>query len=109
MTQLKRIRQQLLGIGLLIASVNTQAVDLNLASHIELESIRGIGPKMTERIIEERTTHGPFTSWIDFAARVKGVGNKKLITMQKDNLTLKGFPVEFDTNTTPTKAPTTNE
>lgn len=109
MQRLKSIHRQLLSIGLLIMSVSVQAVDLNLASHIELESIRGIGPKMTERIIEERTVHGPFTSWIDFAARVKGVGTKKLITMQKDNLTLKGFPVELGTDATPLRTPSTNE
>ena len=64
------------------------AADVNLASHFQLETTRGIGQHMAERIIAERTAHGVFTSWEDFSTRVKGVGDKKLKIMQDDGLTL---------------------
>ncbi len=70
----------------LSGSIN--AADVNVASHFQLEATRGIGPKLAERIIVERTNNGAFKNWDDFSARIKGVGEKKLKVMQADGLTL---------------------
>jgi competence protein ComEA len=48
-------------------------VDLNLANQAELEMVKGIGPQLSERILEERS-RGRFTDWADFIARLKGLG-----------------------------------
>lgn len=49
-------------------------VDLNLASAEQLETLPGIGPVLSERIIADREAHGPFASLADLT-RVSGVGN----------------------------------
>ncbi|AXF84386.1 hypothetical protein DTO96_100089 [Ephemeroptericola cinctiostellae] len=72
----------------LVASGSIHAADVNVASHFQLEATRGIGPKLAESIIVERTNNGAFKNWDDFAVRVKGVGEKKLKIMQADGLTL---------------------
>jgi len=62
------------------------AINPNQASAAELETIRGIGPSMSARIIAERQKNGPFKSPQDFARRVPGVGPKKLKSFQEAGL-----------------------
>lgn len=49
------------------------AVDVNRASQAELESVKGIGPGLSGKILEARKT-GAFKDWGDFVDRVPGVG-----------------------------------
>ncbi len=51
-------------------------IDINSASSLELQRLPGIGPKLAQRIIEERRTR-PFRS-VDDLNRVPGIGAKKL-------------------------------
>lgn len=51
-------------------------VNLNQASTEELIALKGIGPKMAERIIAYRKEHGPFKT-VDQLVQVKGIGNAK--------------------------------
>lgn len=48
-------------------------VDLNLATAAELEALPGIGPVLSQRIVEHRDAYGPFTS-VDALLEVSGVG-----------------------------------
>ena len=48
------------------------ALDANTATEAELDSVRGIGPPTTRRILAERDK-APFTGWADFMQRVKGI------------------------------------
>jgi competence protein ComEA len=48
------------------------AVDVNRASEAELDGIKGLGPNSTARILKAREA-GPFKSWADLMARVKGI------------------------------------
>ena len=48
------------------------SLDANTATEAELDSVRGIGPPTTRRILAEREKM-PFTGWADFMERVKGV------------------------------------
>ena len=62
------------------------AIDLNTADAQQLQQIKGIGPRTAERILEERQRGGPFDSLQDLADRVKGIGAKKIITMEQSGL-----------------------
>lgn len=52
-------------------------IDLNTATSEQLQSIKGIGEKTAQSIIQYRTDNGPFAS-VDALVGVKGIGNKKL-------------------------------
>jgi competence protein ComEA len=56
-------------------SGTTGGVNLNTATTSELESLPGIGPVLSQRIVEARTTNGPFES-VDDLALVQGVSRK---------------------------------
>lgn len=61
-------------------------VNLNQASSEELIVLKGIGPKMAERIIAYRKEHGPFKT-VDQLVQVKGIGNAKFQKL-KDQVTV---------------------
>jgi competence protein ComEA len=63
-------------------------VDVNQADQAALESIKGIGPKTSRAIVEERQKAGPFKDWADFSARIHGIGSKKTENLSKAGLTL---------------------
>lgn len=52
-------------------------VNLNTATATELEVLPGIGPALAARIVEYRTTSGPFRS-VDELDEVKGIGPRIL-------------------------------
>ena len=72
------------------ASIAMAAVDVNTASAADLDTIKGIGPKMAASILDERKKNGNFKDWNDFAARVKGVGAKNSVKFSEAGLTVGG-------------------
>ena len=64
-------------------------VDVNTATAEDLNSVKGIGPAMSTRIVEERK-NGDFKDWDDLKARVKGIGNKKAGKLSEQGLTVGG-------------------
>ena len=66
-----------LGFSVLTGSAYAadQKIDLNTATPAQLESVKGIGPKMAAEIIKYRTEHHGFKS-IDELKEVRGVGDK---------------------------------
>lgn len=65
------------------------AVDVNKASQAELETIKGIGPSMSGKILDERKK-GSFKDWTDVVNRVKGVGPANATRFSADGLTVNG-------------------
>lgn len=57
-----------------IASVSSR-IDLDIASADQIESLRGIGPAMANRIVADRDSLGPFGSLKELE-RVRGIGPK---------------------------------
>ncbi len=49
------------------------AVDVNIATQAQLESVKGIGPAKAQAIIDYRSKNGPFKS-VDDLEKVKGIG-----------------------------------
>jgi competence protein ComEA len=74
---------------MLYAAVCFAAVDVNKASVAELDSIKGIGPAISTKIIDERKK-GNFKDWNDFIERVKGVGEGNAAKFSTEGLTVNG-------------------
>jgi competence protein ComEA len=74
-------------LAMLYAAAAFAAVDVNKATAAELDGIKGIGPVMSKRIIDERKK-GEFKSWDDLIARVKGISDGNAAKF--DGLTVKG-------------------
>lgn len=64
------------------------AIDLNSASLIQLQGIKGIGPKTAQIIIDERNRAGKYQSFSDLSDRVRGIGPKKALALQAAGLTI---------------------
>lgn len=74
---------------MLYAAASFAAVDVNKASAAELDSVKGIGPGISTKILDERKK-GEFKDWDDFIARVKGVGEGNAAKFSKEGLTVGG-------------------
>lgn len=64
------------------AADSSSIVNINTAGSEELQTLKGIGPKMAERIIEYRQTNGSFRT-IEEIQNVRGIGPKKFEAIKK--------------------------
>ena len=76
-------------LALLYAAAAFAAVDVNTAKAAELDGIKGIGPVMSQRILDERKK-GKFKDWPDLVARVKGMGDSSAAKLSAEGLTVNG-------------------
>ncbi len=74
-----------LGVGF-----SAHAIDVNTASVAELERVKGVGPRTAQIIVNERTRAGHFASMEDLSDRVRGIGRKRLDTLQAAGLLVAG-------------------
>ena len=86
----------------LFSALAFAATDVNKATQAELESIKGIGPSMSTKILDARKT-GAFKDWGDLQTRVKGVGAGNSAKFSADGLTVNGAP--FTATAVAAKAP----
>jgi len=63
----------------------TEKININKASAVELTQLKRIGPKLSERIVEYREKHGPFERPGDIM-QVRGIG-PKTFELNKDRIT----------------------
>ncbi len=75
--------------ALALLSAAAFAVDINQATQAELESIKGIGPAFSTRILDARK-RAVFKDWGDLAQRVKGVGERSAANFSAQGLTVNG-------------------
>ena len=99
---LKKIFTALLA---LLAAAAFAAVDVNKASQAELESIKGIGPALSQRLLDERKKSA-FKDWPDVIERVKGIGSGNAARFSSGGLTVggtayAGAPAAATATTTP--------
>lgn len=73
----------------LFAAAAFAAVDVNKATQAELESVKGIGPSISGKILAERQK-GAFKDWPDLVDRVKGVGEHNAARFSTEGLTVNG-------------------
>jgi competence protein ComEA len=69
------------------------ATEVNDADEAELDSVKGLGPATTARILKARE-HGPFKDWADFLKRVKGIKAKAAEHLSEGGLTVNGAPYD---------------
>ena len=81
------------------------AVEANQATRADLESVKGIGPGLSGKILEARKS-GNFKSWEDLVDRVGGIGPGNAGKLSQGGLTVAGNGFDAGTMTAkPTKAP----
>lgn len=78
------------------------AVDVNNATAVELDGIKGIGPVMSGKILTERK-QGNFKSWSDFITRVKGIGQVNAEKFSNQGLTVGGTAFKTEAATSKDK------
>ena len=83
------IKRLLAALFALIAATAFAAVDVNKASQADLEAIKGIGPSISAKILDERKK-GNFKDWGDLVERVKGVGEGNAAKFSTEGLTVNG-------------------
>ena len=76
-------------VAMMYAAVAFAAVDVNKATAADLDGIKGIGPGISTKIIDERKKGG-FKDWSDFIERVKGVGEGNAAKFSAEGLTVNG-------------------
>ena len=76
-------------LGLFVAVAFAASVDANKATQAELEAIKGVGPAIATKIMDERKKSA-FKDWNDLVVRVKGVGEGNAAKLSADGLTVNG-------------------
>ncbi len=83
------IKKILAAMLALFAAVAFAAVDVNKATQAELEAVKGIGPAIAGKILDERKKSS-FKDWNDMVERVKGVGERNAAKFSAEGLTVNG-------------------
>jgi competence protein ComEA len=76
-------------VAMLYAAASFAAVDVNKATAAELDGIKGIGPGISAKILDERKK-GNFKDWNDFIERVKGIGETNAAKFSAEGVTVNG-------------------
>lgn len=77
----------------LTAGLSLGATEANQATEAELDSVKGLGPASTARILQARE-QSPFKDWADFLRRVKGFKGSSAARLSEAGLTVNGQPFE---------------
>lgn len=80
------------------------AVDVNRADRAALESVRGIGPALSGKLIAARQ-QAEFKNWQDLIDRVGGVGPGSAARLSAAGLTVNGEPYGSAAATRASKTP----
>lgn len=83
------LKKALAIVTLLYAAMALAAVDVNTATVAELDSVKGIGPGISGKMVDERKK-GDFKDWSDFIHRVKGMGDRNAAKLSAEGLTVNG-------------------
>ena len=74
---------------MLYAAASFAAVDVNKATAADLDGIKGIGPGISAKILEERKKAN-FKDWQDLIDRVNKIGEKNAAKLSQAGLTVNG-------------------
>lgn len=79
------------------------AVDANKANQAELETVKGIGPGLSSKILDARKA-GAFKDWNDMVERVGGVGPGNAARFSQNGLTVNNAAYSATAAAAPEKA-----
>ena len=79
------------------------AVDVNKGTAAEVDGVKGIGPAISTKIVDERKK-GNFKDWADFITRVSGIGDKSAAKLSEAGLTVNGSAFSGAPAAAPAKA-----
>ena len=83
------LKKLLMLLTFLYAAMSFAAVDVNQASAADLDGIKGIGPVISGKILDERKK-GAFKDWSDFISRINGMGEKNAAKFSAQGMTING-------------------
>ncbi|RZU02640.1 ComEA family DNA-binding protein [Rivibacter subsaxonicus] len=83
------LRAALLAVALGALAPLSGAAEVNTASQAELERIKGIGPALSQRLLDERAK-APFSDWADLQKRTGGVKAAAAQRLSAAGLTVNG-------------------
>ncbi len=85
------MKRVLFALGAFFAAISMSfaAVDVNKATAAELDSVKGIGPAISKKIVDERAK-GQFKDWNDMVTRVNGIGEGNAKKLSEGGLTVGG-------------------
>lgn len=73
--------------GSMISSVAREGrINVNTAGSDELQTLKGVGPRVAMKFIAERQANGPFRSLEDIQRRVLGVDDRMLESLRRQGL-----------------------
>lgn len=87
------LKQLVAGVLACITTLAMAAVDVNKADQAQLETVKGVGTKMSTKILDARKT-GAFKDWNDLIDRVPGVGPGSAARLSSEGLTVNGASYE---------------
>ena len=91
-------------LAMLTAAMAFAAVDANKATVADLDGVKGIGPSISSKILDERKK-GEFKDWNDLIGRVKGIGDKNAAKFSAAGLTVNGSTFNGAAAAAPAPAP----
>ncbi len=84
------IKKILAAMVMMYAAFSFAAVDVNKATAAELDSIKGIGPAISAKILDAKKKGGNFKDWNDLITRVSGIGEASATKFSSAGLTVSG-------------------
>ncbi len=82
-------RVLLSGVVALMCFNSALALDINQANEAELDSIKGMGPALSAKVLKARA-QGSFKDWSDVMQRVSGIRQNKAQQLSEQGLTVNG-------------------
>ena len=83
------LRSLFSGVVALMLCHTALALDINQANEAELDSIKGMGPALSAKVIKAREL-GAFKDWQDLMQRVSGIRQNKAQQLSEQGLTVNG-------------------
>jgi len=87
------VRRSFFALLLALPAFVAAATEINQANEAELDSVKGLGPSTTARILEVRA-QAPFSDWADLMRRVKGIKPKQAAKLSEAGLRVNGRAFE---------------